>query len=130
MDIAPKQKMQNRLQKSEEDDLRIKIKSRQVDLISAQIGVTAENGERFELYYQLMESVRCPADNLTADNGSKAGDICYSVMISEYCGGVCRDSSLAYDITDEKEKAFGLFRTLVNGTVTPCTLFYVLEDIL
>ncbi|MBQ7500944.1 MAG: hypothetical protein IJT91_08625 [Clostridia bacterium] len=103
---------------------------RSKDLRSALVRLTDENGKRFELLYHLIETERLPESGLWLDNAGRITASCYSVLILEYTGGECEDSSFAFDITDEKEKAFELFELLVNETVTPCTLNDVLEDIL
>ena len=103
---------------------------RSVDLRSARVALTAGNNGRYELYYQLIETFRIPDSLLEKDNAGQIGGSCYSLMILEYIGGVCEDSSFAYDVTDEKGKALEIFELLVNETVTPCTLTDILEDIL
>ncbi len=48
------------------------------------------------------------------------------VLFSEADGG--EDARLIEDITGDTELAHSLFRLIVDGTVTPCTLTDVLED--
>ena len=106
------------------------VYERSCDQWSARITLTVENGGTYDLYYELLKTERFSEDHLIKDNNGAAEMSCYSVMIFEYVGGVCEDSSFAFDITDEKEKALEIFGMLVDETVTPCTLMNVLEDIL
>ncbi|MBE6625768.1 MAG: hypothetical protein E7628_01110 [Ruminococcaceae bacterium] len=53
----------------------------------------------------------------------------YSVRVDATQNGVT-EYKLAFDITRKLKTAKQIFDILVNGNVTPCTMFDVLEDIL
>lgn len=58
-----------------------------------------------------------------------SGDNIYSVRIDMTQGKVT-EYKIAFDISRRLYKAKSIFNILVRNTVTPCTLFDVLEDIL
>ena len=61
----------------------------------------------------------------TGENG-----IFYSILVTLAMPGDAGDSCLAEDVSRCRSSAEALFARLVEGTVTPCTLKDVLEDLL
>ena len=71
-----------------------------------------------ELYYTLYCML------LTDENRT-----CYSVSVTVTCGSES-ESAYAFDITGIRDCAESIFDTVCAGTVTPCTLYDILEDML
>lgn len=55
---------------------------------------------------------------------------CYSIAVSLFRDGESEDMRLIEDFTRDPETAVSLFLQITAGTVTPCTLCDVLEDLL
>ena len=62
---------------------------------------------------------------ILADEGRSS----YSVSVSVTCGGE-NESAYAIDITSLHDCAVAIFDAVCTGTVTPCTLYDILEDML
>ncbi len=78
---------------------------------------TAQISERMLLVYSLLRSKTSEAS-------------LYSVGVTLYDRDGQNDAALVTDVTGNDEEAAALFQKLVDGTVTPCTLTDVLEDLL
>lgn len=55
---------------------------------------------------------------------------CFSIAVTLFRNGEPEDMRLIEDFTRNPETAQSLFRKITDGTVTPCTLCDVLEDLL
>ncbi len=70
------------------------------------------------LTYRLFRSLR-----------RSSGRFVYSISV-QLSSNVTSESSFVYDITRTRSRAEELFTIIYEGTVTPCTLSDILEDIL
>lgn len=70
------------------------------------------------LTYRLFRSLR-----------RSSGRFVYSISVQLSSNGKS-ESSFVYDITRTRSRADELFTIICNGTVTPCTMSDILEDIL
>jgi hypothetical protein len=57
-------------------------------------------------------------------------DACFSIAVSLFRDGKAEDMRLVEDFTRDQKTAHALFDRITDGTVTPCTLCDVLEDLL
>ncbi len=55
---------------------------------------------------------------------------CYSIAVSLFRDGKADDMRLVEDVTRDQKTAQSLFYRITDGTVTPCTLCDMLEDLL
>lgn len=74
--------------------------------------------EEMKLTYTLFRSLR-----------KSSGRFVYSLSVKLLSSGTS-ESSFVYDITRTRSRADELFTIICEGTVTPCTLSDILEDIL
>lgn len=74
--------------------------------------------EEMKLTYTLFRSLR-----------KSSGRFVYSLSVQLSSNGKS-ESSFVYDITRTRSRADELFTIICEGTVTPCTLSDILEDIL
>lgn len=74
--------------------------------------------EDYSLEYDLLKSVF-----------KVRGRYLYSISVS-ISDGVVSETKLAHDITRLRRRALEIFDIFTRNTVTPCTLFEILSDIL
>ena len=76
---------------------------------------------------------RLPEGQLLISNlmyTEEADHACFSIAVSLFSDGTADDMRLIEDFTRDPETAHTLFLQITDGTVTPCTLCDVLEDLL
>ena len=54
----------------------------------------------------------------------------YSLSITEYAGMLDYESVFVFDVTRIRERALEIARLMCENTVTPCTVYDILDDIL